>query len=675
MVETKKEVSELISEGFDHQQLGRFEPARRAYEQAIELEPNCFDALHLLGVLYAQFRDFDRAIHFFRSALTVEPSNPFVLFNRANAYGNLGMHDLALADLDFALALQPDNAEGLLTKGSSLKALGRNEDALACLDHLIKICPEFAKAHNNRGVVLKSLKRTTEALSSYAEAIALEPKYVDAFNNLGILLMDLGHSQQGVDSFDLAIALDPQNAEALNNRGNALNDLKRFEEALLSFDLAIAIKPDYAEAYSNRGNSLKWLMRLEESMASYDTAISLNDKLAEAYNGRGVLLQECGKLEEALECVEKAIALGENYADAVGNRANVLSEMRRFDQAFEGYESVIKDSPTNLRARWNRGLLCLLLGNYKAGWPLYENRWEKELCGIKRDLQSPEWLGEGVLEGKTVLLYAEQGLGDVIQFCRYASLVKKLAARVVLEVYPPLMGLLQGLDGVDELVEVGKPLPDFDYHCPLLSLPLAFRTELHNIPSPTPYLRADPLRASHWAKRLSGHKGLKVGVVWNGGFRPNKPELWGVNQRRNIELAAFAAALSEVDVDFFCLQKGDPAESEIRGSEGIFWPKNNFYNFASELSDFSDTAALIANLDLVISVDTSTAHVAAAMGKTTWILNRFDTCWRWLLDRQDSPWYDSVRLYRQDETRDWGPVLWRVAKDLSELASRKVSRN
>jgi hypothetical protein len=229
------------------------------------------------------------------------------------------------------------------------------------------------------------------------------------------------------------------------------------------------------------------------------------------------------------------------------------------------------------------------------------------------------------------------------------------------------MGLLARLPGVDQLIERGTSLPPFDYHCPLMSLPLAFGTTVATIPFPRAYLRADEAKVRHWRDKIGGGGRLKVGVIWNGGFRPNQPELWSTNERRNIPLDVFAEAFRSIHADFFSLQKGDPAESAIRGRELEYWPQGNFFNFAGELNDFSDTAALIENLDVVVSVDTATAHVAAALGKPTWILNRFDSCWRWLRDRDDSPWYPSARLYRQQSDCHWAPVLQQLADDLSAL--------
>jgi hypothetical protein len=313
-------------------------------------------------------------------------------------------------------------------------------------------------------------------------------------------------------------------------------------------------------------------------------------------------------------------------------------------------------------------MLLLSLQDFENGWELYEWRWKKEnFTSQKRNFTQPLWLGVESLPNKTILLHAEQGLGDTIQFCRYIPLVKKLGARVLLEVPKPLMELLEDFEGVDELIEAGKQLPEFNYHCPLLSLPLAFKTNLESIPFHKSYLKANQNKIVQWQKRIGNLSGLKVGLVWNGGFRANQPELWSVNERRNIPLKILAQKLHSINVNYYSLQKGEPAESEIRNRETEYFSNGNFINYTADLVDFSDTAALVANMDLIIAVDTSTAHLAAALGKPTWIVNRYDSCWRWFLDREDSPWYESVKLYRQGEDRQWAPVLERVARDLIQL--------
>jgi len=560
------EVDRLFQQGLALLNQGRLEQARDFFEKVVKLNTKHFDALHLLGIIAAQFKAFEQADVFFEKAIK----------------------------------------------------LNSNNAAFFC----------------NRGNVLKELKQFESAIAHYNKAINLNKNYALAYLNQGIVLFEI----------------------------------KKYEASLNSFDKAVIIKPDYAEAYSNRGDVLKEMRRFDEALASYDRAIELNDGYAEAFFNRGVILFELKYFEESLANYNKAIELNRDYAEAHLNRGNVLQEVNKFGEALICYDKAIELNNNYAEAYLNKSLLLLLLQDFEKGWELYEWRWKKlELTSSYRNFSQPLWLGDDSLAKKTILLHAEQGLGDTLQFCRYSSLVKKLGARVLLEVPKSLKELLKDLEGVDELIEAGKQLPTFDYHCPLLSLPLAFKTKLDTIPFSKAYLKADQNKIKYWQKRIGNLDGLKVGLVWNGGFRPDQPELWTLNARRNIPLNTLTQTFRFINVNFFSLQKGDPAESEIRGHEIEYWPSGNFFNFADDLVDFSDTAALISNMDLVIAVDTSTAHLAAALGKSTWILNRFDTCWRWLRDRNDSPWYESVKLYRQGEDRHWAPVLELVARDLIEL--------
>ena len=665
---SEKSLNDLMCEGLYHQQAGDYDAAKSCFAQVIDRQPNHVQALHMLGIVYAISKDFLAATECFDRAISLDATHAQCWFNRANAFYEQGLMSQALADLESALTLEPQNTLGLLTQGNVYFALHQHDKALLCFDKALAIEPKMAKAHNNRGLVLHAMGQSTEAFKSYALAIAQHPKYADAFNNLGILLMALGHVEKAIQCFESAIELQPNNAQSFNNLGNAFNEQQQYAQALESFDNAIALNPNYAEAYSNRASALEGLMRLDEAIVSCELALKKNDGLELTHNKLAVFLKEQGRLTQALDHLNRALLLNPHYLDAEINRGNVLSLLRRFDESKESFDRVLSKEPHNELARWNKSLLCLQLGDYAAGWPLYESGWDISMRGITRDFERPLWLGHEPIAGKTVLLHAEQGLGDTLQFCRYARLVKNAGAYVLMELPKALIPLLQTLDGVDMCIEAGKPLPQFDYHCPLMSLPLAFHTRLHTIPSPVAYLKADANKVGHWAKKLGDSKRLKVGVVWNGGYRPYLPNVWWVNQRRNIALELFASSLNRVDADFYSLQKGEPAESDIRGLERHHWPQGNFFNWVDELHDFSDTAALIENLDVVVSVDTSTAHLAAALGKPTWILSRHDNCWRWLVERDDSPWYRSVKLYRQGADRNWLPTLTRVANDLQGIA-------
>ena len=459
-----------------------------------------------------------------------------------------------------------------------------------------------------------------------------KPQKLSVLLDRGFELHRQGQLAQAQSIYEQVLATQPAHFDALHLLGVIAYQNKQLDLSLSLIRKAMTINPNYASAHSNLGNTLKELNRVEEALVSFERAIELDPDFEMPHNNRGLVLQDMGRVDEALISYDRAIALKPGYAEAC----------------------------------WNKSLALLLAGDLAQGWEMFEWRWKAEKTGLKaRDLPAPLWLGEQDISGKTLLIHPEQGLGDTIQFCRYAKLAKERGARVVMCVPKALMLLLSGLEGVDELVEVGQALPHFDYHCPMMSLPLAFNTKLDTIPLSKGYLKADPIKSEAWRARLGPKTRARVGLVWNGGFRADQPELWAANGRRNVELSLLAASLNHLDVDFYSLQKGEPAESEIKGRELEFWPGGNFHNYAHEFKDFSDTAALIDNLDLVVAVDTSTAHVAAALGKPTWILNRFDTCWRWLLNRNDSPWYDAVKLYRQDNSRHWRPVLQQVVDEIT----------
>jgi len=397
----------------------------------------------------------------------------------------------------------------------------------------------------------------------------------------------------------------------------------------------------------------------------------LRRDLAVAYSNRAFALRELERFREALDSCDAAIALNPDCVEAHCNRASVLLVLQRVDEAVASFDAAIAIEPDNASMRVNRGLARLLGGDFTGGWADYEWR-RKDAAGWviheKRDFHQPVWLGQSSPAGQRILLQSEQGYGDTIQFCRYATRLAELGAIVILEVPEALVALMQCLDGVADIVARGKPLPPFDRYCPLLSLPLAFQTTLSDVPARIPYLSPGEERRRRWNMKLSTHSRMRVGLAWSGAFRPGQPELWSANSRRNLPLHLLSL-INDSDIEFYSLQKGAQAEAELAQLTASNWGGPAMRDFTGELHDFADTAALIEKLDLVISVDTSVAHLAGALGKPVWILNRFDTCWRWMLDRNDSPWYPTARLYRQPRPGDWEAVLRSVRADLQLLKS------
>ncbi len=548
----------------------------------------------------------------------------------------------------------PKSFEAMHLLGVIALQTRKPQQAVELIGKAIAINPAVPTAHCNLGSALTALQRHAEALASFDKAIALKADLADAHGNRAAALNALNQYEQALASCDQALALKQDYAEAHNNRAHALNALKRHNEAVASCDQAIALRPNFPEAHNNRGNSLNALARHTDAVASYDKAIGFAPKYAEAYNNRGNALYRLGRAEEAAASYELAIAIRPEYAEAYNNRGNALSYLHRCEPALASYDQAIVLKPDYAAALFNKSVLLLLMGQFAEGWRLYEWRKTKADPIAARGTSQPPWLGETYIAGKTILLTEEQGLGDTIQFCRYAPLVAQRGVRVILEVPPQLTRLAKSLSGVAQVVETGRPLPAFDCHCSLLSLPLAFKTELATIPATTPYLKADPDLSKAWKDRLGTKTKLRVGLVWSGGIRPNQPV--SVNQRRNIPLAKFAA-LKSPDVAFYSVQKGQPGESELAELKTNRWSGPDIVDLTGAIGDFSDTAAFIDNLDLVITVDTAVAHLAGALGKPVWILNRFDTDWRWLLERTDSPWYPTARLFRQDKPGDWDSVI------------------
>ncbi len=412
--------------------------------------------------------------------------------------------------------------------------------------------------------------------------------------------------------------------------------------------------------------------RYAEALAGFDRALAMDPRHAFAWNNRGICLEATGRLEESLQSLDKAVALDTEFADAWANRAKTLARLGHVEDALVDCDRALALNPEHGGALMNKAMLLLLQGRLEEGFQLYGNRWRVMRQKI-RPRQGRLWMGAEPLAGKTLLIHPEQGLGDCLQFCRYALVAIGQGARVILEVPAPLVRLMQGMHPDIEVIAQGDPVPAHDLHCPLLSLPRAFHTSLQDIPS-APYLRADTRRAAAWRRRLgqgrAGRHALKVGLVWSGGHRADQPEIWDVNERRNIPLMRLAP-LNLPGVRFISLQKGEEAEGQLHHLRAMGWSGPQVEDHSAELQDFADTAALIENLDLVISVDTSTAHLAAAMGKPTWVLNRHDTCWRWMIGRDDSPWYPSLRLFRQAAPGDWTPVVARVRAGLSRLLAER----
>ncbi len=637
-------------------QCGRLREAADSASAILAIEADHFDALHLIAVIRTQQQRLDEALASYDRALALRPDHVEALCNRGATLHELRRFDEALTSYDSALALQPDCAGALYNRGNALRQLKRLDEALASYDSALALQPNHAEVLCNRGNTLYELRRFDEALASYDDALALQPHYAGALYNRGNTLHELKRFDEALASFDRALALQPDHAGALGNRGDSLRRLKRFDEALASYDRALALRPDHVETLCNRGTTLHELKRFDEALASYDRALALRPDHVDAFGNRGVTLYELKRYEEALASYNRALALRPDHLETLRNHGATLNKLKQFDEALASYDRALAVEPHYAEAHFNRSLLRLLKGDFAAGWTEYEWRLKTEIrLSAKRNFTQPRWLGETAIEGKTILLHAEQGFGDTIQFCRYAPLVAGRGARVLLEVPLPLKELMAGLAGVAQVISPQEKSPDFDLHCPLLSLPLALGTRVESIPAQVPYVTAPPGSLGRWSG-LVGPKGKPlIGLAWSGSPTHKADAI------RSIDLRSLLPLLN-IDAEFISLQK------DVRADDAtVLKERSDIAHFADKLDTFADTAAVIANLDLVISVDTSVAHLAGALAKPVWILLPFVPDFRWLLDREDSPWYPTARLFRQKTPGDWPGVVSHVVVELERL--------
>lgn len=493
--------------------------------------------------------------------------------------------------------------------------------------------------------------RLREAETLYREALTRDPDNAQALFLIGLLAGSCGKHEEACRFLTRCVQLNPEDAAARTNLGTALQALGKAGEAIEQFQRAAALEPNLAEPCYNLGMVLRELGRTEAAAESFRKAIDLKPDLAPAWNNLGNALRDMGRLEEAVNCYQSALRLRPNHAITLHNLGLTFRGLMRLDDAMRCFDAALASDPNHHECRVSRATTLLLRGDFERGWREYEARWEVKRAFTKRSYSQPLWDGQDP-GGKTILLHSEQGFGDAIQFARYAPLVASRGARVILECRPELKTLFESLRPVQQVIVAGEPPPRFDAHCPLMSLPMLCATTVETVPCEVPYLHPDPHRTNQWAQKLSGN-GLRVGLAWAGAAG-------NLNDRdRSMTLKEFAPLAEVPGVEFISLQKG-PAASEAATPP----PRMRLNDISPDLHDFADTAAAIQNLDLVICVDTAVGHLAGALGKPVWVLLAFSPDWRWMLDRSDTPWNPTMRLFRQPARGDWQSVLKRVAGEL-----------
>jgi tetratricopeptide (TPR) repeat protein len=540
----------------------------------------------------------------------------------------------------------------------TLQQQGRLHEAEKIYTRVLKAVPDQFDALNLLGTVKAQRGQAGEAYRLITAALRVNPRAPDAWVNLGIVLHALKRDQEALESFDKALALKPGDADALYQRGNALMALGRAQDALGAFDEVLALMPRHPQARLNRGLALAALGRHQEAVAEFEAALVPSPNNPAAHYNRGISLFSLGRYADAVVAYDRALSIAADHVKAWNNRGLALQALNRHDEALASYAKALELRKDYADAHFNEALTLLTIGEFRRGFEKYEWRWRRSgMPSPGRGYGRPLWLGEYPLERRTILLHAEQGLGDTIQFARYVPMLARAGAKVVLEVQPQFKALLRQIEGAAAVVARGEPLPAFDVHCPLGSLPLALKTEPATIPSADRYIGADEVHIAKWRPRLEALGRPRIALAWSG-----NPQ--HVNDRnRSIPLSRLAPLWSSGAMHFVGVQR------ELReGDAELLAGEPRVTQLGTELDDFADTAAVLALVDLVITVDTSVAHLAGAMGRPVYILVPFSPDWRWTLAGESSRWYPTARLFRQPSVGDWDSVIERLCGELARFS-------
>jgi tetratricopeptide (TPR) repeat protein len=632
--------------------------AARIYRQVLAGEPENADVWCLLGVACRALGDVEGAGRAYREALRLRPEFVEARINLGNVLVRQGQAAEAEACYREVLRLRPNYAEVQNNLGAALRGQNRLAEAAACYAEAVRLKPDYAEAHENLGDVLGQLGRLDDAIAACRLALRLNPRSPGAYNNLGVVLGRQEKWDEAIAQYQQVLRLRPDHVDAQINLGNVLLKKQQYAEAEVRYRQALALTPQSAKGRYNLGIALAEQARYAEAEASYREALRLKPDYTEAMSNLGNVLMEQGRVEEAIGFYQSALELRPHDADVCEVSAQAQVLRGRLEAGVAGFDKAIGLRPEDAETHMGRALALLALGDYPRGFAEYEWRWKTKRFAGSPAYPQPLWDGSP-LDGKAILLYAEQGLGDTVQFLRFVPLVKERGGRVLVASQKPLLPLLSACPWIDRLVALGEPLPEFDVQAPLLSLPRILGTTLATLPARVPYLSADAKLVQRWRDELAAYPGFRIGVAWQG--NPENP----ADRHRSFPLDSLAPLTGLPGVRLFSLQKG-PGVEQIDGRVGRF-PLVELGSRLDEASGpFMDTAAVMMNLDLVISACTSLAHLAGALAVPVWVALKFAPEWRWLYHREDSPWYPTARLFRQPQPGDWPGAFDRVAAALGE---------
>ena len=665
-------VAETLSQAKAYHRAGQLPDALQLYRRVLAADSGNAEAHYLLGAACHGLGQANEAISSLAQAIQLQPDHAEAHNHLGAVLAQEGKLDEAIASFQQALRLRPGSAEIsenlrilLATKddslGNTLTAQGKLDEAAACYGRAVEQRPDFAEAHNSLGAVWEKQGRFDEAAACCRRALELKPDFAEAHYNLGAILAKQTDLDGAVACYRRALQLNPDLAEAHNNLAAVLKDQNKLDEAAACCRRTLELKPDFAEAHANLAAVFQKQEKFDEAVAEYRRTLELNPDLVEVHNELAVVLSTQGRFDEAAACWRRALELKPDFAEAHHNRGIALMQQGKPEEALTCLREALEVKPDFAEAHNNRAMTLIQLGRFTEGWPEYEWRWKRK--GQEEPiLPQPRWTGTP-LAGRTILLRSEQGLGDTLQFIRYAEHLKQQGGTVIAEIPAVLARLVARCPGVDRVVAVGERMPAFDVHLPLLSLPGMLHTTLENIPANVPYLSAAEELVQKWQQELGSETGFKIGIAWQGNrAHPS-------DRTRSIPLARFAGLARIPGVRLYSLQMGAGREqlTELANLMPIT-------DLGDRLGDFHNTAAILGNLDLVISCDSAPVHLAGALGVRVWVALAFAPDWRWMLGRTDSPWYPTMRLFRQNAPGDWEDVFQKIQAELIDIVPRESKR-
>jgi len=631
---------------------GQISAAVHLAERVRQEYPHAFFLWNILGAGYLRLGNLEHATNSFRKACELNP-------HFCDGYNNLGVAlkaqnklEEALQAFQEAMSINPKYAEPLNNIGNVLRSLERREEARDAYEKAVRLKPNFAEAFNNLGVVLLELGNSINAIKAFQNAVNLRPDYVEALQNIGNALIDIKEHERAISMFQKLASLTPSDANLFFKLGSLFAEREEYNSAVEAFKTAILHDPNHDGALNNLGNTLAKLGQLDDALIHFERAIELKPDESSFFFNKGKALESQNRHIDAIAAYKTAISLRPDYAEAYVNLGNALVKIGEDVEGLKAYDKSYEIDSDNVEPLWNKSLVLLRQGDFEKGWRLYETRWDNPKFGDRKpDTDMPYWLGDFDISGKSILLFSEQGLGDTIQFSRLARDVARLGAKVTLAVQKPLKNLLGQIDGVSEVIAYTDALPRCDCMCSLMSLPLALQLNVNNLDLAAPYLVAESKRIDILTTRLGATDKPRIGLAWSGSLLNDN------DHNRSISLSDMVQYLSQ-DIDFYCLQKDiRPDDQEaLSGLPSIKTAAD--LKMGTPYFDFDDTAALCSLMDRVVTVDTSIAHLAGALGIPATVMLPSLADFRWLKDRNDSLWYGCVELVRRTRTdKSWDRVI------------------